>query len=288
MGEIYLNDIINFSENEINNSKISLNISEGKNGRLCLDSWLETKSTRPGFWCYYGKQKNFKIGQYCLAFYKIDWGGNKYLLVGAGKITNIPAKEEWKPASYEPIERLQKFVGRLIIDVYKGNTQGRYNFNLKKYIYQAKVVEILPSEFEIRKFPGFNNLRLNYTELYKAIYVYRTWEEVLKTRKAIYIIVDKSKDEDYSGLGRIYVGKASSENGMLYARWKNYVDSLTGGNKELEKVKRIKGEEYIKNNFQWSVIESFDESYDDNIISEREKYWKLVLNSKNQGLNDNY
>lgn len=288
MGEIYLNDIVNFSKEEIENGKISLNISNGKYGDLCLNIWLETRSTSDGFWCYYGNQSNFKVGQNCLAFYKIGWSGNKYLLVGAGKITKIPSREEYVPASYEPIERLQKYVGRLIIDVYKGNTQGRYNFNLKKFIYQAKVVEILPEEYEVRNFPGFNNLILSYSDLYKAIYVYRTWEEVLKTRKAVYVIVDKSKDEEYSGLGRIYVGKASAENGMLYSRWKNYADNLTGGNKELENIKKIKGEDYIKKNFQWSILESFDEKVSDDFILERERHWKKVLNSKNQGLNDNY
>ena len=51
---------------------------------------------------------------------------------------------------------------------------------------------------------------------------------------------------------------------------------------------KIKGEDYIKKYFQWSILENFDERTDDSIILEREKYWKLVLNSKNQGLNDNY
>lgn len=63
---------------------------------------------------------------------------------------------------------------------------------------------------------------------------------------------------------------------------------IGGKNKELELVKKQKGEEYIKKYFQWSLLENFDESTDDSIILEREKYWKLVLNSKNQGLNDNY
>lgn len=183
---------------------------------------------------------------------------------------------------------MQKYVGRLIIDVYKGNTQGRYNFNLKKFINDIRVVEILPELYGGEDFPGFKNLRLSYEQLYRGIYINRAWKSVLQTQKAVYVIIDKAPDDEYSGLGRIYVGKASSEKGLLYDRWKNYADNLTGGNKELEKIKKIKGEDYIKKYFQWSILENFDERTDDSIILEREKYWKLVLNSKNQGLNDNY
>lgn len=288
MADIYLNDIIQFTDEEINNCKITLNISQGKKGGLCLDSWLQDHNTSDGFWPYYGKQKSFKVGNLCLAFYKMDWGGDRYLLVGAGEITSIPAKEEGKPAEYKPIDRLQKYVGRLVIDVHKGNKMGRYNFRLRKYIQEAKVVEILPEVYREENFPGWGNLRLSYDQLYRAIYIYRSWEVVLKTQKAVYVIVDKAPDSDYSGLGRIYVGKASSENGMLYDRWKNYADTLTGGNKELKEVKRLKGDDYIRKYFQWSILEHFDESVEDKTILDREKYWKLVLNSKNQGLNDNY
>ena len=288
MENIYLNDIIHFSKEEIDNCKISLNISQGRNGRLCLDSWLEDGNTDDGFCCYYGIQSNFSVGKMCLAFYKIGWSGNQYLFVGAGTITKLPTIEERGPAIYEPIERLQKYVGRVIVDVYKGNTQGRYNFHLKKYLDKCKVVEILPEQYGGEEFPGFKNLVLSYEQLVRGIYINRAWRSVLKTQKGIYAIVDKAPESEYSGLGRIYVGKASSEKGMLYERWKNYADNLTGGNKELEKVKKLKGEDYIKNYFQWSLLENFDESVDDEIILQREKHWKRVLNSKNQGLNDNY
>lgn len=288
MDNIFLNDILNLTEEEIDNCKISLNISQGKGGKLCLDSWLEDGNTYDGFYSYYGIQANFKVGYLCLAFYKLGWSGNQYLFVGAGRITNMPSAEERGTATYEPIERLQKYVGRLIVDVYKGNTQGRYNFWLRKFINECKVVEILPELYGGESFPGFKNLRLSYEQLYRGIYINRAWKAVLKTQKGIYVIVDKAPESEYSGLGRIYVGKASSDNGMLYDRWKNYADSLTGGNKELELVKKKKGEDYIKKYFQWSLLENFDESVEDTIILEREKYWKLVLNSKNQGLNDNY
>lgn len=73
---IYLNDIFNLTDEEIDNCKISLSISEGKNGQLCIDSWLRDETNlSSGFWPYYGTQTNFKVGQYCLCFYRM------YLLV---------------------------------------------------------------------------------------------------------------------------------------------------------------------------------------------------------------
>lgn len=148
-----------------------------------MDDWLETKKTRDGFWCNYGNQSNFKVGQLCFAFYKLGWSGNNYLLIGAGKITAIPEKSENKPADYEQLVEYQKFVGRLIIDVYKGNTQGRYNFNLKTYLYNAKVVEILPEMYGGESFPRFDKLILDYDQLYRGIYINLSWGEILRKQK---------------------------------------------------------------------------------------------------------
>lgn len=285
--EIMLNDILHLTNEEIEKSKISLNISSGKNACLCIDSWLKDKSTKDGFWAYYGKQRNFRVGQYCFAFYKLDWSGNKYLLVGVGEITRIPDREERIPAEYKPIDAFQQYVGRLIIDVYKGNTQGRYNFNLKKFLWDCKVLQILPEPYGLKDFPGYKNLRISYSELYRGIYLSESWKSALKLQKGIYVIVDKAPDSEYSGLGRIYVGSATSDQGMLYDRWKNYVDTCTGGNKELKRVKELKGEDYIKKFFQWTLLEHFNEDTDDSFILDRESYWKLVFNSREQGLNDN-
>lgn len=265
-----------------------MNISDGKNASLCIDSRLKDKYVGSGFWPYYGESRNFKVGQLLLAFYKLGYGGNRYLFVEAGVISNIPAYENRHAAEYTPYDKLQKYKGRLIIDIYKGNTQGRYCFNLKTYYSKIKVDEILPEIYGGDAFPGFNNLRLSYEELYRVIYLGIGWKEALKSQKGIYVITDKAPKNEYSGLGRIYVGSATSQSQMLHDRWECYARTLTGGNKELKKVVVLKGEDYIKKYFQWSLIEHFDESISDSYILEREKYWKQVFNSKEEGLNDNY
>ena len=69
MGDILLNDLFHLTDKEINNGKISLNISSGKGAPLCLDRWLKDGSTSDGFWAYYGDQCNFRVGYLNLAFY---------------------------------------------------------------------------------------------------------------------------------------------------------------------------------------------------------------------------
>ena len=46
--------------------------------------------------------------------------------------------------------------------------------------------------------------------------------------------------------GKLYVGSATSQYGMLLQRWKSYIDNGTGGNKALEELKAKKGFDYIK------------------------------------------
>lgn len=272
MNEIFLNNVFRLTDDEIKNSKISLNIREVKTGPLCIDSWLKDKYAGHGFCAYLGKKNNFRLDQYCFAFYKLGWSGDQYLFVGAGKITEIPPIDRQGPCKYKTIKNLEIFVGRLVINVHKGNKMGRYVFPLKNWIENCEVVEILSKDFELEKFPGFKNLRLDYNNLYKSIYLNHSWKELLQSQKAVYAIVDKAPEDEYSGLGRIYVGSATGSRGMLFDRWKNYVDTLTGGNKEFEKLKKLKGEEYIKKYFQWSLLEHFDEDERDAVILEREKY----------------
>ena len=60
--ELKLNSILNLSEDEIKNSKIELNISNGKSGESYIDVWLglseEEKSSgknKISYWPWYGK-----------------------------------------------------------------------------------------------------------------------------------------------------------------------------------------------------------------------------------------
>ena len=54
----------------------------------------------------------------------------------------------------------------------------------------------------------------------------------------------------------------------------------------MEVVDKV-GFEYIKNNFQYAILENYNARVDKNIILERDKWWKGTLGSKAFGLNSN-
>ena len=87
--------------------------------------------------------------------------------------------------------------------------------------------------------------------------------------------------------GKLYVGSATSDNGMLLQRWANYIDSGHGGNKELIELVNKEGIDYIKRNFQYSILENYNARVDDSVILERESWWKETLQSRKFGYNAN-
>ena len=98
----------------------------------------------------------------------------------------------------------------------------------------------------------------------------------MENQKAVYLIVDTKT-------GKKYVGSACGDN-MLLGRWRNYIANGHGGNKLLKPLDF----EYIKENFKYSILEIFKSSVDDEIIRNRESFWKEVLLTRGEfGYNDN-
>ena len=92
----------------------------------------------------------------------------------------------------------------------------------------------------------------------------------------MYLIVDRKT-------GKKYVGSAYGNN-MLLGRWRNYIENGHGGNKLLKTLDF----EYIKENFKYSILEIFKSSVDDEIIRNRERFWKKILLTHGEfGYNDN-
>ena len=87
------------------------------------------------------------------------------------------------------------------------------------------------------------------------------WINALSNQKAVYLITDL-----YTG--KLYVGKASSNEGMLLDRWRTYVKNGHGGNEELINIVKEKGFEYIKKNFQYSIIEKYNAKVEDEFTLE--------------------
>lgn len=274
MKDLYLNDIFNLSEKEIENSKIVLDMTA--DGKRCIDIWNTTRDVSYTYWSNYGEQKNFKKGQRCFGFVQIN--KNKYLLTTVGDILEVP---DYATCKYKEVEKYKGFIGRLIVNVPKGNTFSRYVFNLKKYIYDTKVLEILPKDYETISFNGLDNIHLKYSDLKLILNneKYSDYRNALIKIKGVYCLTDTKE-------GKLYIGSAYGENGIAQ-RWSNYLNTKTGGNEALIELYKKEGEKYFEEYFTFTVIEFFGMNYDTNRIIDRETYWKNAFATKTTGYNKN-
>ena len=89
--------------------------------------------------------------------------------------------------------------------------------------------------------------------------------------------------------GRLYVGSASGEANGLWQRWAAYahLKNLTGGNRELQRMRDVLGDGHIVGNFQYSILEIFDPKTKSEVILKREAFWKQALDSRAHGMNAN-
>ena len=70
---------------------------------------------------------------------------------------------------------------------------------------------------------------------------------------------------------------------MILGRWETYLQTCHGGNKLLKELDA----DYIKNNFYFTILETFNKDTDDQIIIDRESHWKDVLFTRKFGYNKN-
>ena len=103
---------------------------------------------------------------------------------------------------------------------------------------ELEVIEILSTAYDGDEFPGYENIRLSFSQLETIIRNKRSgWLDALRNQKAVYLITDTSN-------GKMYVGSATAQYGMLLQRWTNYIDNGHGGNIELKHLVDTKGFDY--------------------------------------------
>ena len=275
MKDFYLNDLLHLSQQQIANSKIALNMSwEGKPHR---ERWFETGDVSFSYSSHYGKARNFKVGQVCFGFVQTEIA-NRFLLVTVGKILSVP---DHGACQHEDLKEYEGILGRLIVEIDKGNTYSRYVFNMSHFIDMAKVVEILPNSYEPIAFSGYDNVYLTFKQFQTILSGnrFKEYKTALSAVKGVYVLNDTLT-------GKLYVGSAYGENGIAQ-RWNCYLDTKTGGNVELIKLYREKGEDYFSKNFTFGILEFFGSNTDARRIVARESHWKKILGSKENGYNRN-
>ena len=285
MKDLYLKDILNLSEEDIQNARIALNMKV--NNQSAFQVWEESKPDNRevefSYWSHYSpKKRNFLQGQICFGFVQLPNDNKKWLLVTVGKIIKVPKTNE-KPqiCEYEEIDKFSGFLGRLIVEINKGNKFSTYVFKLTKFINEIKVTEILSQEYKKIEFCGYDNVHLSFNELNTILNSekYSSYKQNLSCVKGIYCLTDTKA-------GKLYIGSAYGEHGFAQ-RWGDYIDTKNGGNAALIELYNKKGESYFENNFEFTIIEIFAKNTDITRITNRESYWKRVFLTRENGYNRN-
>lgn len=240
-------------------------------------SWHKTKDSRSSFRSIYTK--------YCLQFIRLDkdkkWA--QWLFLGAfennGIIKDAGGNEVY---DLKPIDRFANLAERLIVHYQKhqGDKQAKI---ATSNIETMEVVKFLEKPYirVDKQFEGYDHISLEFSELDEIIRSnVDNWRELLSNVNGIYVITDKSN-------GKLYIGSTYGKDGV-WQRWSSYVYSNgSGWDKEL--VNLIASDpNYAFKNFRFSIVETFlnTDSHDKKIL-DREKYWKKVFDSINNGYNDN-
>lgn len=273
---IKLNDLLNLSNEELKTVKVRFNQSNGIENPM--DLYLKNPEIVNNKWFLWRtKSKLFKVGEIAICLLKLS--SDTWLLTTIKKITEDLDVCDSINYKAEELEKYNKFYGRVILKYHKTvQTQVMYLGTVKD---ELEVLEILPTIFDGDEFAGYDKVSLSYSQLEAIIKLKKqTWIGALENQKAVYLQTDKVT-------GKLYVGSATSDQGMLLSRWKNYIENGHGGNVGLKELVREKGFDYIKKNFQYTIIENFNAKVDDHYVLERESYWKEVLRSREFGYNKN-
>lgn len=281
--DIKLNEILKLTTEEIENSRIELNMTEGSGGIAYIDKWLTLEQSikdsgisECSYWGWYGNKKNFNVGQTVFSFLKMS--NDEWLFVSAAKILDVPCNSR---ANVKILEKYKSFFGRLVMKYKKGNTFARYVFRMNGIIENCIVKEILSCQYNGEQFEGYDRINLPYGKLADIFSgkIMPTYYEALKKVTGIYCLTDTKT-------GKLYIGSATGVEGVAQ-RWGNYLSSKHGGNAKLLKLYNQKGDEYFEKYFNYSLIEYFGLSYDPQKIKEREQYWKRCFSTIADGYNDN-
>ncbi|WP_217181069.1 GIY-YIG nuclease family protein [Streptomyces sp. AC495_CC817] len=269
-------------------TKVKLNMRAGDGSGEAWDflmddheHWLRLNQWRT-------KQTNNNMGgaRHLLAFAQYyPYGPQYFIFGGAFEVREVtPARFDDLGYELTPLPLHADYIKRLIIKLERPIGRAPY---LRHYVglqdsLAPEVYELAP-DVKLGTFPGYQNVRLRHHELQRIIAGDEpSWKDALSSVKGVYVITDLSS-------GRLYVGSASGEANGLWQRWAGYahLKNLTGGNRELEQLRRDLGDAHIVENFQYSILEIFDPKTRADTILARESFWKNALDSRAHGMNMN-
>lgn len=278
MTQILINDLLQISYSDIPHTRIKLNVFNGSIDPL--DEYIENPSLINEDWFLWHNhdgRRYFQTGQIAICLLSLH--NDRWLLTSIKQIDEELDVSDDVGYKATEIDKYKKFFGKVIFTYHNSDRRiGRTYESLKDKLV---VSEVLAEAYGGDEFPGYENVRISYAQLKKVIdNKIPGWINCLTNQKAVYLITDKKT-------GKQYVGSATSKEAMLLDRWSSYVSNGHGGNKRLKELVNDKGFDYVKKNFQYSILENYNARTDDNYVLRREQWWKEVLCSREFGYNDN-
>lgn len=271
MDTIKLNDILRLEN--IKNVKIRFNLMFAQNWNpIELFKNGDISTMIEGQYWNYKKNKSYKIGQVTIGLVKIKPNEDYWLLFHIGQVTKDLNKLDGVGYEHEDLPDYQKYVGRLIIK-FKNKAQTMIR-NAESVIDECYVSQILPDTFDNDLFPGYEKVNISWGEMNRLLDK-DNWKTALQNQKGVYLLTDISN-------GKMYIGSAYGEN-MILGRWRAYLQNGHGGNIGLKRLTF----DHIKHNFKYSILDIYKSTTDDQIIINRESWWKGVLQSRQFGYNEN-
>lgn len=271
MDKVFLNDILKFEN--LDNIKVRFNLMFDNNWNpIEIFKTRDFDTLLRGQYWNYKTKKSYKEGQITIGFIKIANNEDLWLLFHIGKVTKDLNKLDGVGFEFEQNCDLEKYFGRLIIK-YKNKAQTMIR-KASSVFDECEVIQLLPDTFDNDIFPGYDKVNISWKELSRVISK-ESWKTALHNQKGVYLITDMS-------CGKMYVGSAYGGN-MILGRWQSYVKNGNGGNVELKKLSFA----HIQEFFRYSILDIFKSTTDDNIIIERESWWKETLLTRKFGYNIN-
>lgn len=288
LDKILLNDLFHLDKDVIDRTRVRLIIKSGHlkesfENTLSSPMYVYEQEKDHGllddlYWNY--SKRSFKDKNIVIGLARTgDDNARKdlWLLFHIGEVTRD--LELTKSVGYEhrTLPQYGKFVNRVIVSFHNKGTGAATLIRKAANIFPLlEVHRVTPGVYMDDGFPGYMNVRESWHSL-KIKLSYISWQTALSNQKGVYLITDRSN-------GKQYVGSATGDERLLQ-RWQDYVgNSLTGGNAKLRHL----GNEYIRNNFQYSILECFPTSTPDDFILERESWWKETLCTRGEyGYNAN-
>lgn len=204
---------------------------------------------------------------------------SKWLFVGAYDSIHCEWVEKYKAYRYQLKKRkkLSELEGRLVVYYTR---EGRQSYRNAETCYKSlSVLEIRPEKMRIADFPGYHRVLLTKKQLDIVMQEdNEAWKAALSGVAGVYVIVDRET-------GKLYIGSATSEMG-IWGRWREYSATGHGGNRELKKLLKAKGDDYAEN-FQYGILEIADTHATAEYVLQRESRWKTLLMTRTHGYNVN-